>query len=120
MIIDNVNILTTLGLEQSWVEGILNLPARKETISLRTNEAKDIVFQEYDVTVYLFGFFASDEEIGTMISDLKDIIQAKQVHDISFPNHGFTCKGVFNDGINVQAYHIAKAVEITMKITVTE
>ena len=120
MIIDTINILSTYGLNQSSLEGILDLPGRKKLLTDQGTAAKDIVFEEYDIEVKLFGQFTTKEDIASMISGLNSLVRTKQVHDISFPNHGFTCKGVFNNGIQTQAYPMHNIIELTIKITVTE
>jgi len=118
MIIDTVNILTTYDLKQSSLEGILDLPARKKILSDQLNTAKDIVFEENEITVKLFGTYSSKADIALMIEGLNSLVRTKQVHDLSFPTHGYTCKGVFNNGIQTQIYSLT--IELTMKITVTE
>jgi len=120
MIIDTVNILTTYGLYQSWVDDILSLPPRKKILTDQGTAAKDIVFEENEITVFLFGQYETDADIAEMMEGLKTIFTAKQVHDISFQGHGFTCKGVFNNGIQTQIYRHDKLIELTIKITVTE
>lgn len=120
MIIDTINILTTYSLKQSWIDGILDLPPLKKTLEERGTAAKDIVFEEYDITVTLFGVFTTKANIASMVSGLETIIKAKQVHDISFPAHGFTCKGVFKNGIQTEVYMASNFIELKIKITVTE
>lgn len=120
MIVDTVNILTTYGLKQSWIDGILDLPPLKKTLEERGTTPKDIVFEEHDITVTLFGVFTTKANIASMVSGLETLIKAKQVHDISFPAHVYTCKGVFNNGIQTEVYMAANLIELKIKITVTE
>ena len=120
MIVDTVNILTTYGLHQSWIDGILDLPPLKKTLEEQGTAPEDIVFEEHEIIVTLFGQFTTKANIATMVSGLETIIKAKQVHDISFPAHGYTCKGVFRNGIQTDVYMAANLIELKIKITVTE
>lgn len=120
MIIDTVNILTTYGLKQSWIDGILDLPPLKKTLEERGTAAKDIVFEEHEISVTLFGVFTTKANIASMVSGIETLIKAKQVHDISFPAHGYTCKGVFNNGVQTDVHMASNLIELKIKITVTE
>lgn len=119
MIIDTINILEDYELKQSKLEGFLDLPARKRILADQLNTAKDIVFEEYDITVTMFGQYGYKADLATIMSWIKSLVIAKQVHDISFPSHGYSCKGVFNNGIQTNVYP-NNIIEIIMKITVTE
>lgn len=117
MTIDGTNI-STLGLSLARPDGYLDQPERKSILTVPGFEAKDIVFESKEPTIYLFGIYDSKADLLTAVDGLNTIIRSALVHDFTIARHSLTFSGVVTDGIKVDV--IKTLAKITFKIKITE
>lgn len=98
MTIDGINI-STYGFFLSDVQGLYDHPARKKTIAETGVEAKDIVFVDGAVTVYLSGLFDSYSALRTGVDSL--LLALRGERSYSFPNYSILVRGFVLKGAKV-------------------
>ena len=111
MTIDGVNIWT-YGFGLSEVKGLYTHPARKKTIRQVSNQAKDIVLKDNQVTVILIGLFEDYTALKTGVDTLIERIRVERTY--SFSDYSKLIRGFVTGGAKVEI-EILK-VKITFKI----
>lgn len=117
MTIDGINI-SSFGLRVEDMTGEVSLPARKRVLAEPGTMAKDIVFQENEIKITMFGRYASLIALRTGVEGLKDLIKLNLVHTFIRASHGLNLSGVIKNGVKVEVLN--KVATVTFTITVTE
>lgn len=116
MTIDGINI-STFGFMRSYVDGHLNLPARKNVLSLPGSQAKDIVFESKEPVITLIGKFDTKADLLAAIEDFYALIKSSVKHDYILTGHNVSFTGVVADGIKPEVYKTM--LKLTFKVTIT-
>lgn len=117
MVINDTDI-ATYGMKVLSADGYLDHPKRKRILAEPQFLAKDLKFEEFDVTFGILCKQATVAAAATAISNLKNLLQTKVVHRFRDFGRGLDFKGVVKEGLKVDAH--GNHLIITMKITVTE
>lgn len=133
MIIDNVDI-SYYGLQLLTVKDFLDLPRRKEILSVPAFTANDIQTESLSFKIELYGKWKSTEteeneeiiivpsfeNMEIALNGFGTLITSTLKHFIEIPEYGFNVEdAVFPDGYSVEFWEIGKlsSAKITAKIT---
>lgn len=117
MVINDTDI-AGFGMKVLGADGYLDHPKRKRILAEPKFLAKDLKFEEFEVTFRLMCKQATVSGAATAIGNLKTLLQTKAVHRFRDFGRGIDFKGVVKEGLKVDAH--GNHLVITLKITATE
>jgi hypothetical protein len=110
--------LSTYGLRLSYIEGHLDLPARKQIVEEHDYCDAMKVYEERKIKIRLIGKYTSSADLGNKIELFKTKIRSAVKLVWQFTNHGFNQTCVVANGMDVTVYS-RRYVEINLTLTVT-
>jgi hypothetical protein len=116
MIVGSTNIWTYKFLV-SEINGLFNLPARKQTTEIYGTDAKDIQHRNKNVTIILVAKYYSTANLKTNTEGLKTLVSGGE-KTFTLSDYSRTFKGIVNGGVNIEI--LGLAVKAKINITVTE
>ena len=117
MLIDTTNI-SALGFKLMKLEKQLTLPRRKQVLAKPQHSSANLVYEEFDVKVTLFGRFGSTMALAAAVNNLKSLLKATTRHTFTIESRGLSFTGIVKNGFEAIPYD--NKVLINMNITVTE
>ena len=116
MTIDGTNI-SAYGLQLFVLKDYYNLPARKKILGVPAYEVKDIVMEDKQATVTLFGMFTSLANLRTNVEAFLTEIKSDLKHNYILTGHGESFTGVVAKGIKTEINGTSITLQFTITIT---
>lgn len=116
MTIDGTNI-SAYGLQLFALKDYYNLPARKKVLAVQEYEANDIVLEDKQATITLFGSFADLPTLRTNVEAFLAKIKSAVKHDYILIGHNESFTGVVAKGIKTEINGNSIILQFTITIT---
>lgn len=119
MTIDGTDI-STFGLKIEKLNNYFSVPARKKTTTIPGFQAKDIVMQQREIFLQLFGKYESLALLKSNTDNFKTLLNSLFIHVIIYPERNVNFNFTITEGVKIDPDIMNKSVVITFNANIVE